>query len=377
MYSAPSPSGSRHRRHALGGRTRLPASERPPWGLRWPRGGFAPRRARGLTDSGVGPRPVGERSSASGAVSRVLSGVRGGRPGPGLGGGTAGSQIATSTSASGSVAGANVHDVPGVLLIQGMSLRIPEGSLVLSVGEDGKPGSPALVPHLRLDLWPTWLEIGCEHSRRAHETASALGPDLDDQDKADLLGRELQDAIVAMCAFAFAFDGFYDVVKSELGDHPDAALWREGNRRPTPRHRQVAETLRFHLKLGPKFTRQLKRLLQELFKFRGRAVHPSSSYLPAIMREDIDSGVHPHLITFSGWHAVQCRSLVLVLLDQLVDRAAEVAAPSADRGWIETGRREVDRLAAAYRIPGDDPLAHPVDESHDDEVNTGQDKNPV
>lgn len=257
--------------------------------------------------------------------------------------------------------------MPGILVIQGMSLRIPAGSLVISIGEDGKPESPPLVPHLRLDLWPTWLEIGCEHTRRAHETASQLSPDLADQDKANLLSRELQDAMVAMCAFAFAFDGFYDVVKSELGDHPDSAQWRQEGRRPTPRHKQVAETLRFHFQLGPQFTGQLKQLLKELFKFRGRAVHPSSSYLPATMREDIDSGVHPHLITFSGRHAVQCRAVALVLFDRLVGRAAEVADPSADKGWIETGRREVDRLANLHRIPGDDQPAYPVDEPHDEE----------
>lgn len=112
-----------------------------------------------------------------------------------------------------------------------MSLRIPAGSLVISIGEDGKLESPPLVPHLRLDLWPTWLEIGCEHTKRAHEITTEIRQDLADEDKADLLGRELQDAMVAMCAFAFAFDGFYDVVKSELGEHPHAAQWRREGRR--------------------------------------------------------------------------------------------------------------------------------------------------
>lgn len=136
----------------------------------------------------------------------------------------------------------------------------------------------------------------------------------------------------------------------------------------------MAETLRYHLKLGPQFTGQLKQLLKEIFKFRGRAVHPSSSYLPATMREDIDSGVHPHLITFSGRHTVQCRAIALVLFDRLLERAAEVADQSADKGWIETGRREVDRLAATYRIPGDDQIAYPVDEFLEDGNNAAQDQ---
>jgi hypothetical protein len=58
---------------------------------------------------------------------------------------------------------------------------------------------------------------------------------------------------------------------------------------------------------------------------------------------------------------VQCRAIALVLFDRLVARASELAEPTADTGWIETGRREVDRLAAAYRVPGDDQVAYPVE----------------
>ena len=130
--------------------------------------------------------------------------------------------------------------MPGVMVIQGMSLRIPAGGLVISIGDDGSPKLAPLAPHLRLDLWPTWLKVGCEHTTRAHDTASSITPTMADQDKADLLGRELRDALVALCAFAFAFDGFYDVVKSELGEHPDAARWRQEGRRPTPRHKQTS-----------------------------------------------------------------------------------------------------------------------------------------
>lgn len=268
-------------------------------------------------------------------------------------------------------AATTVRGVPGVLVIQGMSLRIPAGGLVISIGDDGSPTLAPVVPHLRLDLWPTWLEIGCDHTRRAHDTASAVSASMADQAKADLLGRELQDALVAMCAFAFAFDGFYDVVKSELGEHPDAVRWRQEGRRPTPRYRQLAETFRYHLKLGPQFTSQLRQLLKELFKFRDLAVHPSSSYQPATMRVDLDSGVHPHLITFSGKHAVQCRAIALVLFDRLVERATEVVPETAERGWIETGLREVARLAGMYRIPGDDAVAYPA-ENLEEEPTSGQ-----
>jgi hypothetical protein len=136
-----------------------------------------------------------------------------------------------------------------------------------------------------------------------------------------------------------------------LGVHPDQATWRE---KRTARYAQVTETLRFQLKLDPTFSEQLRTVLKELFEFRSRAVHPNSKFVEPNYRPQIDSGVHPHLITFSGPHAVQCRALVLELLDRLVARAAEQSRPGADKGWLDRGREEVDRLSAMYRLPGDD-----------------------
>jgi hypothetical protein len=77
-------------------------------------------------------------------------------------------------------------------------------------------------------------------------------------------------------------------------------------------------------------------------------------------RPQIDSGVHPHLITFSGPHAVQGRALALELLGRLLERAIEISQPNADRGWLDRGRDEVERLSALYRIPGDDEVAFPT-----------------
>jgi hypothetical protein len=120
---------------------------------------------------------------------------------------------------------------------------------------------------------------------------------LGDEPKGNFLTQELQQAIVAVTAFAFAFDGFYDVVRHELGQHPDAGIWRTNR---TARHKQITETLRYHLKLGPKFTAHLRSFVEELLNFRGRAVHPSSRFVEAAWRPDIDCGVHPQFITFSG-----------------------------------------------------------------------------
>lgn len=94
--------------------------------------------------------------------------------------------------------------------------------------------------------------------------------------------------------------------------------------------------------------------VKELFGFRSRAVHPSGAWLLPNYRPEIDTGVHPHLITFSGPHAKQCRALALELLESLTSRAGERSAQDADTGWIDRGRSEVKRLMALYPRRADD-----------------------
>jgi hypothetical protein len=247
-------------------------------------------------------------------------------------------------------------DVPGIFTLAGMGLQIPPGGLVVSIGEDGAPRTEVNQTLLRIDLWPTWLEIGCVHAEQARVAGERLSPDLSDEDKYTSLSEELQAGLVAVTACAFAVDGFYDTLRHELGAHPHQDMWKK---KRTSRDTQVTDTLRFRLKLGPKFSEQLRTVIKELFEFRSRAVHPSSQFVEPNYRPQIDSGVHPHLITFSGPHAVQCRVLALGLLDRLVTRASELSKVEADTGWLDRARQEVDRLSALYRVAGDDQLAFP------------------
>jgi hypothetical protein len=248
--------------------------------------------------------------------------------------------------------------MPGIFLLAGMGVQIPAGSLVLSVNADGSQSMEITRQLVRLDLWPTWLEVGCVHTDQARIANEILQPDLPDAEKYSALTAELQAGLVAITAFAFAFDGFYDTVRHELGDHPDQATWRKNR---TSRDAQVAETLRYRLKLGPTFSRDLRTVLRQLFGFRSRAVHPSSAFVDPNYRPQIDSGVHPHLVTFSGPHSVQCRALSLELLDRMLRRAAsDTAMKDVDRGWMERGLAEVDRLSHQYRVPGDEQLAFDV-----------------
>jgi hypothetical protein len=245
---------------------------------------------------------------------------------------------------------------PGVTVVAGMSLQIPAGALVLTEGENDDVRMEVRSILVRLDLWTMWLEIGCIHAAQAAEFTGKLRPEgLDDATRAALLADELREAMVAVTALAFALDGFYDVVQKEFGRHPDAeSLWPKNR---TARHIQVAETLRYHFKTSPDFSKAMRTTLRQLFEFRDRAVHPSSKFVAPIYRPEIDSDVHPHFVTFSGPHAVHCRAMVLTLTDQLLNaRAINMFKPGAHTGWIDRGREELARLSK-YRTPGDDAVA--------------------
>ena len=112
-----------------------------------------------------------------------------------------------------------------------MGLQFPPGSIVLSVDENGHPKTEVRENLVRLGLWPTWLEIGCIHADQAREAAAQLQPDLPDDEKGVALTAELRAGLVAVTAFAFAVDGFYDTLRNELGPHPDQETWRKAVRR--------------------------------------------------------------------------------------------------------------------------------------------------
>lgn len=255
---------------------------------------------------------------------------------------------------------ASLTFMPGIFLLAGMGSQIPAGDLVVSIGGDGTPKMQTQDVRLKMDLWSTWLEIGCVHTDKARVAGQQLNSELSDSEKAALLSDELQAGLVAITAFAFSLDGFYDTVRNELGAHPNQVVWKKREKNSTSRAAQISETLRYRLKLNHTFSAQLRQYIEELFKFRARAVHPDGKWVKPNYRPEIDNDVHPHLITFSGPHAVLCRALTLNLLDRLVERATYLSKSDADKGWLERGREELDRLMPLYRIPGDDQLAFPT-----------------
>jgi hypothetical protein len=157
--------------------------------------------------------------------------------------------------------------------------------LVLSEAADGGVVGEVKEVRVRLDLWPTWLEIGCRATDEALSASRQLTSKLDDGRKTPLLTAELESGLAAITAFAFCVDGFYDTVRNELGLHPDELAWKKNR---TARATQVSETLRHHLTSGQRFSGSLKQYVKELFDFRSRAVHPNGDWVVPNYRPEID-----------------------------------------------------------------------------------------
>jgi hypothetical protein len=64
--------------------------------------------------------------------------------------------------------------VPGIFVLDGMGFQIPSGALVLSLATDGTPQMKVQAVRVRIDLWPTWLEIGCRHAEQARTAGQQL-----------------------------------------------------------------------------------------------------------------------------------------------------------------------------------------------------------
>lgn len=245
--------------------------------------------------------------------------------------------------------------MPGVRLTAGSDLQIPAGALVISIGADGKPQMDPVVPHLRTDMWPYWLEEAIDGAVAAQQhaaTVASLRAQGDEDAVTRAMVQELRGAMRAIAACAFAVDGFYAAVKARAGDHPHQEDWlkpKESGKR-TPRHAQVFETLRYHLKMRNATAVPAKTRIQELFRFRGWAVHPGSRFREPVFRADVDAGVDWHFAVFRAENAVNAVSGTMNLLDVLV--ALMPRGTRELRGHHPSARRAMNIVFESYDRAG-------------------------
>lgn len=208
--------------------------------------------------------------------------------------------------------------VAGVFISRGMTVGIPPGGFTLSIAEDGTP-SGSLTIHVHFDVCPTWIELALQHltvakGREAERKAAWAGADEDQ--KAASLEREFEASMQAIMASAVAIDAFYAVLRKKAEVSEDlVATWRKNR---TARPVQVAEVIRIAFGLGDVRSSALRKNLQEIYRLRDLAVHPSGDIEAPIQHPELDVGVEWRFAYFRYANAELVVNTTLRMLSEIV-----------------------------------------------------------
>lgn len=234
----------------------------------------------------------------------------------------------------------------GIQTFGGEDLQLSNFSIQIRVDGTSELGTPTV--RLRKDMWPVWAVALINAAAAAQE----LTPELlathraaDDEALAMLMHQELTLGMQAMTSAAFALDAFYASVKVRAGAHPDEQRWLS-KARATPRHSQVFETLRYHLKLRPPGANGIRKIIQQIFGWRGAAVHPGSRFREPVIRDELDAAVDWHFVVFRAQNSVLAAQATIQILDILVERLERGSAEL--REWRPAARVAMDKVLDHY-----------------------------
>lgn len=219
---------------------------------------------------------------------------------------------------------------PGVFLTKGMIVRIPAGGLSIGFGPNGLTGSLTL--HVGVDVCPTWLQIS-EHHLVAAKSANGLlqraAGSSQEEDIGRLLAVDLVASMQSVVAAATAIDGFYAALREHVGlDDKTLAAWRDGR---TARYRQVAEVVRRAFTVKPSNAKQIRRALQQLYRFRDSAVHPGRTFGEAVAHPEAGRNTARLYATFRYPNARELAGVGLSVISQGCLRAEHASSPGVRR----------------------------------------------
>ena len=178
----------------------------------------------------------------------------------------------------------------GILIFKGMTVGVLPGDLSISVDEEGK-SSGNLVLSTAYNVVPIWLKIAHDNLKQSKLASSAIPErwDEDSDNQKQLLMREIAPSMQVIVACGIALDGLYDTLR------PHAKLTTEEieawKRKKTSRAKQISEVFRRTHKLEKETFNEFFACIDEVMKFRDRAVHPSLKLKNSCSRPDINVAV--------------------------------------------------------------------------------------
>jgi hypothetical protein len=212
----------------------------------------------------------------------------------------------------------------GVFITKGMTIQIPAGGLVISLGGEAQS---RLTLHVHYDLCPLWLKIATRHINDANDRklARAAAWQLsDEQAKAEALERECESSMQAVMAGAIAIDSFYANVRDTVAiSAEEVTRWRANN---TARYKQITEVLRRAFKLKNRDAVGLREALKDIYKFRDLAVHPSGEVAAPVLHEELQVGVEWRFAIFRAANAEKLVNLARQIVCELVSKGTPANA---------------------------------------------------
>jgi pimeloyl-ACP methyl ester carboxylesterase len=184
----------------------------------------------------------------------------------------------------------------GLHISRGVTLRIPQGGLIVHTGAQGTSMEVSSV-ELQLDTCVHWLDIALEHlaaAKQAHDAlliAHSNGSEI-----AVLLDREFKHGLQAAVATATFFEALYAATVQRTPKPPPTTSSRIRPR--SSRKERVAEQLRRAFGLRERGTANLRSVLFEIYRFRDEAVHPSNAFSQPILHPQLQVGVERRFVMF-------------------------------------------------------------------------------
>lgn len=200
----------------------------------------------------------------------------------------------------------------GILVTDGADLTLHRFQLRIS--PDGVESSGGGIS-LRQDLSRHWLSLAIDHllaARSAHVKLKEANEDGDNEALSSALEAEFRASMQAMVASAVALDALYAAVKTRI-TVPEAQVeaWRA---KRTARWRQMAEVFRLAFHLSPEKVKEARRILKEMTKYRGWALHPPADQQAPILHPDTGHGLEWRFVAFRYENALATVRMALSFL---------------------------------------------------------------
>lgn len=201
----------------------------------------------------------------------------------------------------------------GIFIAKGMTIRIPIGGLQLSSSE-----TKVTTVHLGFDVCTPWLELALDHLRFAQMHNSALlaaWKTTNSANQGEALRSEFKSAMQTFTCAAFALDAFYSALKSKM--EPLNEIGKSKGR--ASRFAQIAELFKVAFGQSKNGFETTRSYLEQIYKFRDQAVHPSNDFESAILHPQLNVGLGRHFIAFRYETALHALFVTLEIIGQLVD----------------------------------------------------------